>query len=55
MTSDSGYINFWKIEKPKVEETPRFTDMELALMEGGHSIGKEDDKFQFLKQLKNTP
>lgn len=39
-----GYINYWGIEKPK------FTDMEIALMEGGHSIHKED-KFSFLKSL----
>ena len=42
---DSVYINFWGREKPK------FTDMELALMEGGHSLQK-DNKFSFLKSIK---
>lgn len=32
MDVDSIYINFWGKTKPK------FTDMELALMEGGHSL-----------------
>ena len=44
---DSVYINFWGREKPK------FTDMELALMEGGHSLQK-DNKFSFLKSIKET-
>jgi len=44
---DNVYINFWGREKPK------FTDMELALMEGGHSL-QNDTKFSFLKLIKET-
>ena len=44
---DSVYTNFWGREKPK------FTDMELALMEGGHSL-QHDTKFSFLKLIKET-
>jgi hypothetical protein len=41
------YVNFWGKQKPK------FTEMELALMEGGHSLQKEE-KFSFLKTLNET-
>lgn len=44
---DGVYINFWGREKPK------FSDMELALMEGGHSL-QNDTKFSFLKLIKET-
>ena len=44
---DSVYYNFWGKQKPK------FTDMELALMEGGHSIEREQ-KYTFLKQLRDN-
>ncbi len=40
------YFNFWG--KPRRE----YTEMEVALMEGGHSIEPEkEDKFTFLKTL----
>lgn len=35
---DSVYINFWGKQKPK------FTELELAIMEGGHSLGSEHEK-----------
>lgn len=54
MMSNNGYINFWRIEQQKIEEAPKFTDMELALMEGGNSLEEKVEQFQFLKQLKNT-
>ena len=41
------YINFWR--KPK--ETPKFTDMELALMEGGHSLEEPKNTYSFIKEL----
>ncbi len=44
MKVDDIYINFWG--KPKKE----FTEMEIALMEGGHSLQKES-KFTFLKSI----
>ena len=51
-----GYQNFWKIEKPEVKETPAFTDLQIAVMEGGHCLEEPKlDKFTFLKTLKNTP
>lgn len=40
------YINFW--DKPKVES--QFTEMELALMEGGHSL-ETPKQFSFLREL----
>ena len=46
MTIDDAYYNFWGKQKPK------FTDMELALMEGGHSI-EQEEKYTFLKQLRD--
>lgn len=47
MKIDDVYINFWG--KPE----RKFTEMELALMEGGHSIEQEakENKFMFLKTL----
>ena len=43
---DSGYVNFWG--KPK----PQFTDMEMAAMEGGHSIEEPTKpQFDFIKSL----
>ncbi len=47
MKIDDVYINFWG--KPPRE----FSEMEIALMEGGHSLTQEEarQKFSFLKQL----
>lgn len=45
--TDLGYINFWGKQKPK------FSAMELALMEGGHSLEKPE-KFSFLKSIKEA-
>lgn len=44
---DDIYVHFWS--KPR----PKFTEMELALMEGGHSLKQAaaEEKFNFLKQL----
>jgi hypothetical protein len=44
---DDIYIHFWN--KPK----PKFTELELALMEGGHSLDKENkpSKMQFIREL----
>ena len=51
MEIDSGYQNFWG--KPK--QKPKFTEMELALMEGGHSIEdcktETTNKMKFFKEL----
>ena len=44
MTIDDVYVSFWG--KPKKQ----FTEMEIALMEGGHSL-ENDAKYSFLKQL----
>lgn len=53
--TELGYKNYWGIKEPKVEEQPKFTDMQVALMEGGHSLEElETEKFMFLKTLKNT-
>lgn len=41
-----GYVNHWG--KPK----PEYTEMELALMEGGHSLEKPV-AMPFLKSLNN--
>lgn len=49
MKQPAGYINYWGIEKPQ------FTEMELALMEGGHSINQPEEKYTFLKSLKEQP
>ena len=47
-----GYVSFWK-RKPVIETKPVFTEMQIALMEGGHSLEeKKVDKFPFLKELK---
>ena len=46
-----GYVNLWgktKLEEVKAE--PEFTDMEVALMEGGHSL-ETPKKFSFLREL----
>jgi len=52
MSDNSGYISFWK-KKPIIENKPVFTEMQLALMEGGHSLEeKKIEKFSFLKELK---
>ena len=46
--SNTGYYNFWKVKK----ELPKFTEMELALMEGGHSIEKpKKETYSFIKTL----
>ena len=46
MTIDKIYHNFWG--KPK----PEFTDMEMAAMEGGHSIEEPaTPQFGFIKSL----
>ena len=43
---DLGYINYWG--KPK----PKFTDMEMAAMEGGHSIEEPaKPQMDFIKSL----
>ena len=47
MNIDDVYVNFWGKTKPK------FSELEIALMEGGHSLEKEE-KFSFLKSLKET-
>lgn len=50
--TESGYISFWK-SKPVTQETVKFTEMQLALMEGGHSLEETKvEKFSFLKSLK---
>lgn len=41
---DTGYINFWGKQKPK------FTEMEIALMEGGHCLAKPAT-MEFIKSL----
>lgn len=43
MSIDDVYFNFWG--KPQ----RKFTEMELALMEGGHSL--EEPKYEFIKTL----
>ncbi len=44
---DDMYVNFWG--KPQ----RKFTEMEIALMEGGHSLKQEaaESKFAFFKKL----
>jgi hypothetical protein len=45
--NNNGYYNFWKVEKKK-----EFTEMEIALMEGGHSIEKpKKETYSFIKSL----
>ena len=46
------YCNFWS--KPKVKESVKFTELEIALMEGGQSLDTLDT-MPFIKSLKNTP
>lgn len=45
---ETEYHNFWGIK-----QAPKFTEMELALMEGGHSLqqAQKEDRFTFLKLL----
>ena len=51
MDNDCGYISFWK-KKIITESKPEFTEMELAVMEGGHSIEElKVEKFSFIKSL----
>ena len=47
MADETGYVNFWG--KPK----PTFTEMEVALMEGGHSLTQDEvtKKYSFLKEI----
>ena len=50
----TGYVSFWKCKLVE-ESKPAFTDMQLALMEGGHSLEeKKTEKFPFLKELKQN-
>jgi hypothetical protein len=45
---NSVYVNFWGKDKPK------FTELELAIMEGGHSLESKPivpSKLQFIKDL----
>lgn len=52
---NNGYKNFWHSKDPKVEQPVEFTEMQIALMEGGHSLEEvKTEKFSFLKTLKNT-
>ena len=46
----SSFPNFWNIKKK-----PEFTELEIAAMEGGHSL--EKDRLSFIKYVlgKNTP
>ena len=46
MNIDDIYVSYWA--KP----APKFSEMELALMEGGHSL-EEEKKFSFLQELNN--
>lgn len=57
MTSavSNGYYNFWSIKKPVVVETAKFTELEIALMEGGHNLKEAKiELYPFIKMLKNT-
>jgi hypothetical protein len=46
MSIDTYYVNHWG--KPK----PEFTEMELALMEGGHSVSEPaKPHLEFIKSL----
>ena len=45
---DDIYYNFWGKQKPK------FTEMELALMEGGHSLEKDNEKTNSNTSSSNT-
>lgn len=45
MNIDNIYVNFWGKQKPK------FTEMEIALMEGGHSLSEPAGKMEFIKSL----
>lgn len=44
---DNIYVNYWGKQKPQ------FTEMELALMEGGHDITTPKEiKMEFIKSLR---
>lgn len=45
MNIDSEYVNHWG--KPK----PKFTEQELAVMEGGHSLEETSSSMSFLKEI----
>jgi hypothetical protein len=47
----AGYINLWGIT-----EKPQFSDMEMALMQGGHSIETEPkpEKYSFIKLISSN-
>lgn len=47
MNNDNEYISPWGV-KP---QQPTFTEMQIALMEGGHSLEESNKKFSFLKEL----
>ena len=55
MTSENNtadiHCTFWS--KPKVKESVKFTDLEIALMEGGQSLDNPSS-MPFIKSLKNT-
>ena len=47
---EKAYPGFWV--KPK----PAFTPLEIAVMEGGHSLEENNtEAYSFIKFLKNTP
>lgn len=51
----NGYYNFWSVTKPVVVETAKFTELEIALMEGGHNLEETKiELYPFIKMLKNT-
>lgn len=46
MKTNNGYVNFWG------KTLPEFTEMELALMEGGHCLTQPVEvKMSFIKSL----
>jgi hypothetical protein len=51
---ESEYYNFWKV-KPVIQK-PMFTDMELALMEGGQSLEEtKKETYSFIKSISKEP
>ena len=51
MDNSTGYYNFWGSNKPPLEE-PKFTELEIALMEGGHSLEEpKKETYSFIKSL----
>lgn len=49
MDNSTGYYNFWGTHKTPLEE-PKFTELEIALMEGGHSLEEpKKDTYSFIK------